>query len=191
MLQAMLRYAITGEEYLLGDAERLAADGVDFVQLRMKNASASKQVHTARTILENLKGSATKLLINGRADVALAVGAEGVHLTAWPGELTPQQVRSLFAQVAAPRPVISVSCHTLDDVRRAQSEGADWMLFGPVFEKRVAGEVVVAGVGLDALREAVLAAPGKVLALGGVTTANTAECIAAGAAGVAGIRLFA
>jgi thiamine-phosphate pyrophosphorylase len=64
-------------------------------------------------------------------------------------------------------------------------------LFGPVFEKRVEGIVVVAGVGLERLREACAAAGGiPVLALGGVTWESAERCVAAGAAGVAGIRLF-
>ena len=133
----------------------------------------------------------TRLLVNGRADVAVAAGADGVHLSARPGELVPEQVRSLYAGTGLPRPIVSVSCHSLPEVRRACEGGADLVLFGPVFEKRVAGEVVVGGVGLDALREACAAAGATpVLALGGVTDETLPACLAVGAAGVAGIRLF-
>ncbi len=136
-------------------------------------------------------GGKTKLLVNGRADVAVAAGADGVHLTSRPGELTAEQVRRVFAAAGRGAPLVSASCHTLEDVRRAVDGGVDLVLSGPVFEKRVAGEVVVAGVGLEALREACTAAAGKpVLALGGVTWENAALCLEAGAAGVAGIRLF-
>jgi thiamine-phosphate pyrophosphorylase len=93
-------------------------------------------------------------------------------------------VRSIF-----PEAIVSVSCHTLDDVRR--SLDADFLLFSPVFEKSVAGEHVTEGTGLELLREACLAA-GRVpvLALGGITAENTNTCLEAGAAGIAGIRLF-
>jgi thiamine-phosphate pyrophosphorylase len=84
-----------------------------------------------------------------------------------------------------------VSCHSVDEVRRAKKEGVDFVLFGPVFEKRVDGEMVGDGVGLERLQEACSAAAGMpVLALGGVTWPRAELCIEAGAAGVAGIRLF-
>jgi thiamine-phosphate pyrophosphorylase len=79
----------------------------------------------------------------------------------------------------------------MEEVRRAAGNGVDLILFGPVFEKRVADVVVVEGLGLDALQEACAAAEGTpVLALGGVTWPRAELCIEAGAAGVAGIRLF-
>jgi thiamine-phosphate pyrophosphorylase len=136
-------------------------------------------------------GGKTKLLVNGRADVAVAAGADGVHLTSRPGELTAEQVRRVFAAAGRGEPVVSASCHTLDEVRGAVAGGVGLVLFGPVFEKRVGGEVVVRGVGMEALRKACEVAGGMpVLALGGVTAENAVACVEAGAAGVAGIRLF-
>jgi len=88
--------------------------------------------------------------------------------------------------------VISVSCHTLDEVRRAHEARVDLILFGPVFEKRVARQLIQDGSGLKALEAACRAAEGTpVLALGGITLENTSACLAAGAAGIAAIRLFA
>jgi len=87
---------------------------------------------------------------------------------------------------------VSVSCHSLADVESARAAGADVCLFGPVFGKSVDGVEVVPGAGLEALRQA-CAAAGKdlpVFALGGVTEANSAACVDAGASGVAGIRMF-
>jgi thiamine-phosphate pyrophosphorylase len=76
-------------------------------------------------------------------------------------------------------------------VERARDAGVDLIVFGPVFEKRVEGRVVVSGVGLEVLARASRAAGGiPVVALGGVTMEVTGDCLAAGAAGVAGIRLF-
>jgi thiamine-phosphate pyrophosphorylase len=198
----VLRYAITDLASLAGDdAEKTAAllrlaacwaaDGIDFVQLREKNLDAGVLTTMARELVTTL-GSATKLLINSRADVALAAGADGVHLTARPGELTPENVRQLYAFANAPRPVISVSCHNIKEVALSAAAGADLILFAPVFEKRVGGKLIKAGAGIDTLAAAVSAANGiPVLAIGGVTTENSPQCIAAGAAGVAGIRLFA
>jgi len=142
-------------------------------------------------------GSRTRILINSRADIAVAVGADGVHLTASPEELTPAQVYELFARAGLPRPYISAACHSLEEVLRAKSAHADLLLFAPVFqkfeksEKSPRGEVIAEGVGLDRLHEACLAAaPLSVLALGGVTAENQQLCIDAGAAGIAAIRLF-
>ena len=123
--------------------------------------------------------------------MALAAGADGVHLTAGEDELSPDQIHKLFRLIGAPPPLVSVSCHTLDEVERARDADADLILFGPVFEKRVAGQLVVPGRGLCLLGAATALAPGRVLALGGVTHANAPACLAAGAVGVAGIRLFA
>jgi thiamine-phosphate pyrophosphorylase len=190
----MLRYAITnGNDWAAIDhAHRWAREGVQFVQLREKQLAAGELVKLATALRTALRMSGeTKLLVNGRADVAVAAGADGVHLTSREGELTPEQVRQVFRTADAALPVVSVSCHTLGQVDRAAAHGADLILFGPVFEKRVAGAVVAEGVGLETLRAACAAANGTpVLALGGVTWPTSELCIQAGAAGVAGIRLF-
>jgi thiamine-phosphate pyrophosphorylase len=200
----MLRYAITsralypGDELqqqtaLLRQASRWIADDIDIIQLREKDLSATNIAALAREILLAIAmtTSPTKLLINSRPDIALATGAHGIHLTAAPDELTPAQVRSLYVSANLPAPVITVSCHTLEDVRRAHENHADALLFAPVFEKILAGQIITPGQGIDRLRAACLAAsPIPVYALGGVTLENAPACLEAGAAGIAGIRLF-
>jgi thiamine-phosphate pyrophosphorylase len=206
----MLRYAITsralypgypgypGDEpqlqaALLRQAFRWAADGIDFIQLREKDLRAADLAVLARKILSIIASAAssTKLVINSRPDIAMASGAHGVHLTAGPDELTPTQVRTLYALSNRPARVITISCHTLEDVHRARVNQADAILFAPVFEKIVAGNIITPGQGLDQLRAACLAAsPIPVYALGGVTQTNARSCLDAGAAGIAGIRLF-
>jgi thiamine-phosphate pyrophosphorylase len=204
----MLRYAITDrasladdephrQAALLAQAARLAAEGINFIQLRERDLSAASLASLARNLLATLRSHppAPRLLINSRADIAVATCADGVHLTSSPNELTPAQVRALYASASLPEPVISLSCHTLADVARAASFASNdrptLILFGPVFEKVVAEKVVAAGTGLDLLRAAcVAAAPIPVLALGGITRANTGPSLVAGAAGVAAIRLF-
>jgi thiamine-phosphate pyrophosphorylase len=205
----MLRCAITsralypGDELqqqaaLLHDARRWIADGIDLIQLREKDLPAANIAALARETLQAIAqaNSPTKLLVNSRPDIAIATAAHGVHLTAAPGELTPTQVRSLYAAANRPPPVITISCHTLEDIHRARINQADAILFAPVFEKRVSEKIVVGqtttpGQGLDRLRTACLtASPIPVYALGGVTLENAAACLDAGAAGIAGIRLF-
>ena len=190
----MVRCAITSGDgwAAMTHAQRWASEGVEFVQLREKQLGAGELVRLVAAMRVGLRETGkTKLLVNGRADVAVAAGADGVHLTSRAGELTAEQVRRVFRAAGTGKPVVSMSCHSLAEVRRAVDGGVDLILFGPVFEKHVGGEVVVAGVGLEALREA-CAAAGKtpVLALGGVTWESAKLCVEAGAAGVAGIRLF-
>ncbi len=166
----------------------LAAGGVELVLVREKRLEAGALAQLSRKVIEAVRatGAPTRVLIAQRVDVAMAVGADGVHLSAWAGELRVDQVRQLM-----PRAVVTVSCHMLDEVARARAEGASAGLFGPVFGKTMDGVEVVAGVGLDRLREACDGAGAMpVFALGGVTDANALRCMEAGAAGIAGIRLF-
>jgi thiamine-phosphate pyrophosphorylase len=200
----MLRYSITsralypGDEQtkqaaLLEQATRWIAEGVEFLQLREKDLSAATLASLARNLLKNidLASSPTRLLINFRADVALATGAHGVHLTSGPGELTPAQVRFIYAESGHSAPLITVSCHTLADIRHARQDEVDAILFGPVFEKPLGGVEALPGQGLGALLAACTAAsPTPVYALGGVTLQNASTCLDAGAAGIAGIRVF-
>src|ERR1022692_2903093 len=164
--------------------------GGDYIQLREKDLAARDLQRLARDAVQIVReNSATaKLLINGRADVALASGADGVHLPA--GELAASEVRALWMQASDRAPVIAVSAHTIEEVRAAADQGASFAVLAPIFEKAHTG---VQGIGIDALRAAcasTLPAEFAILALGGVTLANVEACLAAGAAGVAGIRLF-
>jgi thiamine-phosphate pyrophosphorylase len=180
-------------ERLQNQVRRWAADGIDIIQLRERNLDAGALLALADAALQTLREmrSPTKFLINTRADVAIAARAHGVHLTSDPNELTPQQVRELFTHAGLPAPIVSVSCHTPADIARARHNAADFILFGPVFEKRINGKLVAAGVGIEALTLACAVAQQiPLLALGGITPQNSAVCLAAGAAGIAGIRLF-
>jgi thiamine-phosphate pyrophosphorylase len=169
---------------LLGKIAEAARCGVDFIQLREKGLSARELEALARdavrTVREN--SSRTRLLINSRTDVAIACGADGVHLRS--DDVMPGEVRAAWIHSLVATPMISVSCHSPAEVARAAAEAADLAVFAPVFEK--AGSVAA---GLAALRVA-CEHPIKVLALGGITLENARACVEAGAAGVAGIRLF-
>lgn len=207
----MLRYCITDRVSLEASSHSLdalfdrvleIAPAIDFLQIRERDLPAAELQQFVMRVVSALKElpKAPRVLINHRVDVALAcalagAGKEaavpGVHLRSGAGELRPDQVRELYSAIQLPQPLVSVSCHTVDEARRAADRQTDVILFGPVFEKAIAGESVQAGSGLELLKAACLAAGSTpVLALGGVTAANTSECLAAGAAGIAGIRLF-
>jgi thiamine-phosphate pyrophosphorylase len=166
---------------LLDKIAEAARCGVDFIQLREKDMSARELEALARDAVRKVRESSsqTRVLINSRTDVAIACGADGVHLRS--EDVLPGEVRAAWKQAA---PVISVSCHSPAEVARAAAEPADLAVFAPVFEKQGS-----AAAGLDVLRAACENSI-KVLALGGVTLENARACVEAGAAGVAGIRLF-
>lgn len=190
----MLLYYITDRRQFPGtDAEQrkallakiteAAAAGVDLIQLRERDLSGRALERLAADAVAAVRSqrSGTRLLINSRIDVALATGADGVHLRS-------EDVSAADARAMARGRsdfIVGVSCHTVDEVRLAWSQGADFAVFAPVFEKE--GRP---GGGLRALREACKAVPNFVVALGGITAGNAAACREAGANGVAGIRLF-
>ncbi len=124
-----------------------------------------------------------RVVVNDRLDVALAAGAGGVHLG---GQSMPVST----VRQAAPHPfVIGVSCHSLGEAIAAESAGADYLLLGPVFEtpsKLKYGPPL----GLDELRKVTAQVRRPVLALGGITVERVRPCLEAGAAGIAGIRIF-
>ena len=170
-------------ERLIARCGELARDGVEFLLVREKQLGPWELASFVLSVMAAVEGSPTKVLVAGGPDVAAAAGADGVHLSARPGELTVEQVREQFAEG-----LVSRSCHSVQEV---VTQTADLILFAPVFGKMVDGVEVVAGVGVGELHEVCDAAGGTpVFALGGVTEENADACIAAGASGVAGIRMF-
>jgi thiamine-phosphate pyrophosphorylase len=163
-------------------ARLLAAGSLDYVQIREKDLEVRTLLDFARAVLALPNPAGARILVNSRADVAAAAGPDvGLHL---PGDsVAPGRFRTVV-----PRPrVISVACHSVDEVRQAEAEGADLALFSPIFPM----EGKAPAQGLDRLREAAGAVRIPVLALGGVDRQDrVAACLEAGAAGVAGIRLF-
>jgi thiamine-phosphate pyrophosphorylase len=167
------RYCITDNLAIVRHAFEL---GAETIQIRAKELPARD---LAALVRDAVAIAGRKVLVNTRADVALALGAGGVHLTG--DSIAPSLIRRI-----APGPfVIGVSCHNVADLRRAEAEGADFAVYGPVFatgEKRP--------IGLAAFAEGAAAVGLPVYALGGVTKQNAEECLHAGAAGIAGISLF-
>ena len=175
-------------ERLLDKIAEAARNGIDYVQLREKDLSGCNLERLAREAKERIRASSTgtRLLINSRTDVALAVGADGVHLRSH--DISPPDVRKVWRRATGVNDlVIAVSCHTEAEVISARQSGADFVVFGPVFGKSVPTEMNATGLkGLHS----VCAHTIPVVALGGVTLANARLCFHAGAAGIAGIRLF-
>ncbi|MGA3209942.1 MAG: thiamine phosphate synthase [Terriglobales bacterium] len=276
VVKALLLYYITDRQQFPGSEEarcgRLLAKiaeatraGVDYIQLRERDLTTRELEELARAAMEtvhncrkaDLGRPKTKLLVNSRTDVALAAGADGIHLRS--SDITVSDARSIYKRVMSARGavpeltsthdpchpersegpavfslgqvqkqvlrfaqddktlasadnermdhraddsrppahrdgpatcdfLIAASCHTPDETRLAQAQGADFAVFAPVFEK--AG-MLRPDSGVDALRLA-CAEAGRmpVLALGGITLQNARACLEAGASGIAGIRLF-
>jgi thiamine-phosphate pyrophosphorylase len=183
----MIRCYITDRRTLSGSLlaaiGRNLAAGVTWIQIREKDLSARALFELAEAALQLPNPHSCKLLVNSRVDVALAAGAGGAHLPS--GSPSPRTWRAILPAAF----LIGVSCHSVEDVRQAEAEGADYAVFGPVFPPR--SKIARADPrGLEGLRRATAAVRIPVLALGGVTGENSDACVSAGAAGVAGISLF-
>jgi thiamine-phosphate pyrophosphorylase len=156
-----------------------AADGVSMVQVREKGLPARLLLDLTRAIVAAIADSPTLVMVNERADIAIASGADGVHLPA--ASLPAGVVRHIFGR----KPVIGVSTHTLDGALAAAGSGADYIVFGPVFESP--GKGPAAGIdSLAGICRAMKSVP--TIALGGVDDKNFKQVLKAGAAGVAAIR---
>jgi thiamine-phosphate pyrophosphorylase len=187
----MIRCFITDRKRtpsLVDSIARNLEDGVTWIQIREKDLNARELFELVKKALALPNPRGSRILVNGRMDVALAAGAQGLHL---PSRSIPaNRWRAIAPQGSkAPEFLIGASCHTLDEVREAETAGADYVFYGPVFAP-LSKAPDLAPRGVEGLREAARAVRIPVLALGGITNENAPECIAAGAAGVAGISLF-
>ncbi len=172
------------QRLVLAKIAECVAAGVDYIQLREKDLGGGELCRLAEEAMRLIpSGSRTRLLINSRVDIALACGAHGVHLPA--NGLRVRDARTIFEKAGKRDALVAVSTHSVEEVLDACEQGADFVVFGPVFEKKAG---LTAG-GLAILAEACrISIP--VFALGGVTVGNAGQCQEKGAAGIAGIRLF-
>ena len=154
-------------------------EGVELVQIRERHLPVRDLADLTRKVLQipNLRG--TKILVNDRADVAIACKAHGVHLR--DGSVSPEKF-------ARPGFLVTVSCHRVEDAPR--TAGAGFVLLAPIFKplSKTDGRPVL---GTEAITEFTRRSPTSVLALGGVNRENAPACMGAGAAGIAGITCFA
>jgi len=172
----------------LGPLIRMAADaGVDMVQIREKDLPASALLELVASSLRVTRGTATRVVVNDRLDVALAASAGGVHLG---GQSMPVgKVRAALGPRDAQSFWVGVSCHSVAEVSAAEAAGASYVLLGPIFDtpsKRIYGPPL----GLEVLGQAARNCRIPLLALGGITPERVRPCIEAGAAGIAGISIF-
>lgn len=174
----MIRCYVTDRRHgdLLSHVNAAIRDGVDIIQVREKDLDARELYELVCRVRDAASGTRTKILVNDRLDIAIAANIDGVHLPA--NGLPADRVRPLVR-------LLGCSTHTLDEALEAESARADFVIFGPVFE--TPGK---SPVGMEALRKVCAAVRVPVLAIGGITLENTNEVLAAGASGIAAIRLF-
>jgi thiamine-phosphate pyrophosphorylase len=184
---------VTDRRALGHDPGRLAgiirgaiAAGVDWVQVREKDLPTRELLALVRQAMEAAQGRATKILVNDRLDVALAAGAAGVHLG---GESMPVGAVVEWLRARGERLLVGRSCHSPGDALQAENDGADYVFFGPVFATPAKLQYGPPQ-GVERLAEVCRAVRIPVIAIGGITLENAAECWRAGAAGIAAIRLF-
>ncbi len=178
-------YLITDRHQTLGRdlvslVQLACRHGVRAVQVREKDLSARELCELVQELQEICRQHKIKLLVNDRVDVALASHADGVHLTAH--SLPAAVVRTLLPRGS----LVGVSTHSLEEARRAETQGPDFILFGPVFatpSKLKFGPPQ----GLERLKQVAEAVRTPVFAVGGVSPARTRLCLEHGAAGVAAI----
>lgn len=176
----------TSEEFrdILLQVSTAVAAGIQLIQIREKNLTARVLFELTASVVAISRGSATRVLVNDRADVAAGAGAHGVHLATQ--SLAPALIRKAFGANF----LIGASTHSLDEAREARKEGANFAVFGPIFPTPSKGKYGPP-VGTEQLEVAARElAPFPLFALGGISTGNANECLRAGASGIAGISLF-
>ena len=153
----------------------MVSGGASFIQLRDKMASAGEFYSSALDVLAFTRDRAVKVIINDRVDVALASGADGVHLGQ--DDLPPRQARKILG----PDAIIGVSTHSLDQFRSALDLPVDYIAIGPVFDTSTKGDTEPV-VGLELIPSVRSIAPDfPVVAIGGINRRNAASVLTAGA----------
>lgn len=183
-----LYYCVTDRRRLLPQdfrprIRRLIRWGIDFIQIREKDLDDRELFLLVRNVVADARSSACRILVNGRADVALAAGAHGIHLPS--SGLHADDLRPWLPDGF----LVGVSVHSEDEALRAWTSGADYVLAGPVHatpSKAGMGPPL----GLARFREICCSIPVPVLGLGGIDAGTVNAVLDAGAAGVAAIRLF-
>jgi thiamine-phosphate pyrophosphorylase len=202
MKKQILLYLITDRRAFLRSAEithddlprlqleaiaKAARAGCQLIQIREKDMSAKALCAFTRAAVELARPHGARVLVNDRLDVAMAAGADGVHLRA--SSIPVREVRVIAAQRGLHDFLIGVSTHSIAEASLAEDGGADFIVCGPVYDtpsKRAYG----APIGLDVFAEIRIAAQIPVLALGGINLSNYREPLRRGAAGIAAIGLF-
>jgi thiamine-phosphate pyrophosphorylase len=169
---------------ILNQISAAVAAGINLIQIREKQLTARVLLELVERASDLTRKTNTRLLVNDRADVAVGAGADGVHLTTQ--SLDAATIRKTFGGEV----LIGTSTHSLEAGRLAQEQGADFIVFGPVFETQ-SKKLFGPPAGLEKLADVARELRDfPVLALGGISVTNAQDCFAAGAQGIAGISLF-
>jgi thiamine-phosphate pyrophosphorylase len=184
-LYAIIDPAQTGGRLPAEVAEALLEAGVRLIQYRDKRGTARELFETGGQVAKHVRGVGGTFVVNDRADVALALDADGVHIGR--EDLPAELARRVFERGGEPNKLIGCSTHTLGQVREADESAADYIAFGPIFAT-ASKERPDPAVGLGALREAREATSKPLVAIGGITVENAPAVLAAGADSVAVIR---
>jgi len=154
---------------------------ISLIQIREKQLSARLIFELTSETAKLTQNTKTKLLVNDRADIALAANADGVHLTS--RSLSAAVIKQNFPKNF----IVGVSAHTIEDAENARRQGADFATFSPIFASPGKGEPL----GIEKLRavcESLKSFP--IIALGGIDTTNFTQVLEAGARGFAAIRFL-
>ena len=170
------------EEALQRQVRASFSAGVGYVQVREKDLPGRRLAQIVEDLQDSPEKKGSRLLVNERLDIAIACGVDGVHL---PSDSLPL---SAVRSKAGREWIVGISCHAEDDIEEALRQGASYALVGPVF--RTPSKPDVAPLGLSRLARLCSRFSIPIFALGGVNVENAKDCVQAGAAGVAGIRLF-
>jgi thiamine-phosphate pyrophosphorylase len=166
---------------LIAQVRHAVDAGVDLIQIRERDLEARALAQLVTDVLAMTRGTATRVVVNDRLDVALACGADGVHLRG-------DSLSIAAARRLAPAPfLIGRSVHAPDEA--AAADGADYLIAGTVFAS-ASKSFAPPQLGVSGLRALVAAAPAPVLAIGGITLNCVAAVAESGAAGVAAIGMF-
>jgi thiamine-phosphate pyrophosphorylase len=178
-------YAITDRKAygtdFLQTLRKVLERGIKLIQLREKELPDSELYELATEVRKLTRRYNAMLLINGRFDIALAVGAEGVHLPE--NSLPPSVVKSKYPQL-----IVGFSAHSLESALYAQRQGADFITLSPLFKTSSHPETKPLGV--NRFRDIVKELKIPVYALGGINWNRIKTCYKAGAYGIAGIKIF-
>jgi len=182
---------------LLKRIANAGAVGIDWIQIREKGLSGKELSALTREAVAQTKqidernGTSTRIIVNDRLDVALAEHTGGVHLgeNSLPVQDVCKWVNAKPDLAERDKFLVGVSCHSVQRAVSAAGDGADYIFFGPVFATPSKASFG-APQGLQRLAEVCSAVAIPVLAIGGITLDNASDCFAAGAAGIAAIRLF-
>jgi len=156
----------------------MLAAGLPSLQLRGAAPASAEDVAVGRMLRRASREAGASFVVNRDVRLAVELDADGVHLKA--DGPSPRDVRVRLP----PGLAVGASCH--DEAELARADGADWIFLGPVFP--TASKPGGAALGLERLAALCAAAPAPVYAVGGVTAERLADCLAAGAVGVAAIR---